>query len=901
MTRVLIVDDEPGIRETFQAFLENEGYDVVVAADFFEAESFFSSLPGEIDIVVADIILPQVDGMALLQRVRQIDENIPVIIVTGEPDVSTAAEAVRLGAYDYVAKPVTRKVLNRIVGRAAEKKHLLDDKRHLEAENQAYQTELEQRVAARTAELEQRNQELATLIEISRDVSATLDLPTVLKRVTRRAAQVCGAHRCTIFMLGPDGEMVTPLMSQFGDGRIDRKMWRLFRDTRYPVLVSQVPEIQQIVGERRSLFISDASASSLPVHWIEPFGIESLFGVPMIRKEQVVGVMWLDHVEKGKTFTAEHANLAMAIGAQATIAIENARLFAETGRRLTETRLLQEAMQATASTLDFDEVLTRTIETLHKVLGFPYLAFAVPDEQGTGLVLHPSRVGYASVMHLPMAGSVSGLVYQSGEPRNIPDVRESPHYFDGAPDVRSELTVPVKVGGRVVAVLNAESTRLAAFDEDDLRLFSAIAAQLGMVLESTHLYDETSRRLTEAGLIQEVILAATSTLDFDLVLERTVKALYRALKIDRLGFLLPDERGDTLVSHPSLVGFGREGFHIPIEESWIGLAYQTGQPVLVRDAAQRPAYPEQPPDICSALAVPVRVGNRILAVLHAESPQANAFSEDELNIFVTIAGQLGVALDNARLYQQLESQAAKLAQANEELKEINRLRTELVQNVGHELRTPLGLVKGYVALLLAGDLGEISDDQREALEVVNARTITLEHMIHDLTVLQIVPGEAAGLIPESLVEAARQAMVDFQIPAAKSNITFRDELPEELPLVQGNLEQLKLVFSHLVDNAIKFSPDGGTITVCAWADQEKVHASISDEGIGIPLKHRERIFERFYQVDGSASRRYGGMGVGLALVWEIVEIHAGTVVVESEPGKGSIFTVTLPRADRVDE
>ncbi len=739
MTRVLIVDDKLSIRETFQAFLEQGGYDVVVATDFFEAESFFSpsSPEGRVDVVVADVLFSHINGVALLQRVRRIDEDIPVIMIAGEPDVPTAVEAVRLGAYDYVAKPVTQEALNRIVGRAAEKKRLLDDNRRLEAANQAYQAELEERAAA-TAELEQRNRELATIIEIGRDVSATLDLIKVLKRVTQRAAQVCGAYRCTVFMVARDGETVIPLMSRFSDDCVDWEMWRLFQDARYPVAVSQVPELQQIIGEQRPLFISDASTSSLPAHWIESFELESLLGVPIISKEQVVGVMWFDHVQEGRGFTDRQVDLAMAIGAQAAIAIENARVFAE-----------------------------------------------------------------------------------------------------------------------------------------------------------------TDRRLVEARLIQEVMLAATSTLDFDLVLERTVKALHRALKIDRLGFLMPSEQGTMLVSHPSLVGFAGSMLRIPIKGSWVGQTFKIGQPVLVQDTTQQHNYFEQSPDVCSALAVPVRVGGRIVAVLHAESPRKGAFGEDELHLFITIAGQLGVALDSARLYQRLEAQAAKLSRANEELKKINRLRTELVQNVGHELRTPLGLVRGYVELLLTGELGDLVDNQREVLEVVSARALTLERMIHNLTVLQVAPRDAIALAPVSLAEAVRQALVDFRISAQKANVVFQDELPPELPLVLGNPDRLKLVFSHLVDNAIKFSPDGGTVTARAWTDWEMVYVSISDEGIGIPTEHQGRIFERFYQIDGSASRRFGGMGIGLALVWEVVEVHAGSVIVESEPGKGSTFTIALLRADKV--
>jgi len=145
VTRVLIVDDEPGIRETFQTILEDEGYDITTAADFFEAESALANHP--YDVVIADIILPRVNGLALLQRVREIDANIPVIMVTGEPNVATATDAVRHGAYDYIAKPLTPDVLILAVGRAVERKRLLDEKRRLEIENLAYQSDLERKVA----------------------------------------------------------------------------------------------------------------------------------------------------------------------------------------------------------------------------------------------------------------------------------------------------------------------------------------------------------------------------------------------------------------------------------------------------------------------------------------------------------------------------------------------------------------------------------------------------------------------------------------------------------------------------------------------------------------------------------------------------------------------------------
>jgi hypothetical protein len=218
----------------------------------------------------------------------------------------------------------------------------------------------------------------------------------------------------------------------------------------------------------------------------------------------------------------------------------------------------------------------------------------------------------------------------------------------------------------------------------------------------------------------------------------------------------------------------------------------------------------------------------------------------------------------------------------------------LVQNVSHELRTPLSLIKGYVELLIDGDLGRVLESQRAALQVIRERTASLSRLIHNLTMLQSVPREALTMAPVSLVEVIGQALEEFQKTARESGVVFCEELPEDLPLVLGDHDRLQLAFGHLVDNAIKFSPDGGVVALRGWIDGQTVCVSVADEGIGISPESLGRIFERFYQVDGSTRRRFGGMGIGLALVWEIIEVHGGSVRVESEPGEGSIFTVVLP-------
>jgi signal transduction histidine kinase len=586
------------------------------------------------------------------------------------------------------------------------------------------------------------------------------------------------------------------------------------------------------------------------------------------------------------------------------VAVEDGRPYITQQRRVRESHVLLDVASIVNSTLDLQAVLNlimdKAVELLQAEAGSLVLVDADSDELVFEVTAGPDSADLVGT-RLPPGTGVVGAVVQEGTPIVIREAQVDRRWYRGLDDrtefvTQSIIAVPMVNRGSTIGVIELLNRRDGVpFGGDDKRLLMAFAASAAVAIANARLYEEVRRRLAEAELVQEVALAAASTLDFDLVLERTVKALGRALHIGRLGFLLPDERDGTLVSHPSLVGFAQGAFRTPVEGSVAGQAYRTGQPVLVRDLAQEPTYLERAPEVRSALAVPVRVGDRVIAVLHAESPQVGTFGGDEVRLCITIAGHLGVTLENARLYQRLEAQTAELSQAYDELQEVDRLRTELVQNVSHELRTPLSLIQGYMELLVAGDLGPVHDNQRKALRTIQERVATLVRLVHNLTVLQTVPAEALALAPVSVVELVQHALAGFRRSAERAGILFQEELLAGLPLVLGDRERLESVFGHLIDNAIKFSPDGGTVTIRAWTDQEQVYVSVADEGIGIAPERLGRIFERFYQVDGTTTRRFGGMGVGLALVWEVVEAHGGTVAVESEPGEGSTFTVALPQ------
>jgi signal transduction histidine kinase len=251
---------------------------------------------------------------------------------------------------------------------------------------------------------------------------------------------------------------------------------------------------------------------------------------------------------------------------------------------------------------------------------------------------------------------------------------------------------------------------------------------------------------------------------------------------------------------------------------------------------------------------------------------------------------------NRGLEQRVHERTAELEAALTRLTEFNQLKANFVANVSHELRTPLTHIKGYNSLLTDETLGPTTPDQREALRVTAASIGRLEQLINDLIAYAAA---ARGELTVnrrfvSLAAVASQVIERLQPKAVKQHITLSVELPGTLPLVSADEEKLSWLLLQLVDNGLKFTPQAGQVTVSAAVRGELVLIAVRDTGIGIPEDRLDDIFEPFRQLDGSTTRRYGGTGLGLALVRQIVEAHGSEITVDSQVGQGSTFSFALP-------
>lgn len=251
---------------------------------------------------------------------------------------------------------------------------------------------------------------------------------------------------------------------------------------------------------------------------------------------------------------------------------------------------------------------------------------------------------------------------------------------------------------------------------------------------------------------------------------------------------------------------------------------------------------------------------------------------------------------NRHLEQRIQARTQELQNALEKLAELDQLKSNFISNVSHELRTPLTHLRGYLDLMVDGSLGSISEDQRLALEVMLRSEGRLEELIEELIQFTLASSEML-ILDLSIVDFSQlisQVISKMVSKAQRRSLTLEMELADPLPHIKGDRDKLAWVVMELVDNAVKFTPSGGRVKIAARQLDQTLCISVSDTGIGIPKDRLSEIFTPFHQLDNSVTRRYGGVGLGLALVKKIMEAHEASIKVQSVEGKGTRFEFRLP-------
>lgn len=391
-----------------------------------------------------------------------------------------------------------------------------------------------------------------------------------------------------------------------------------------------------------------------------------------------------------------------------------------------------------------------------------------------------------------------------------------------------------------------------------------------------------------------------STLDLPELLELIIKTAAKLVDAQTASIMLLDERTGELF-FAAATGESQEKLRkikVPLEGSIAGSIYSTGQPAIVDDVRddtrhytgvdQSISFHTQ-----SILGVPMQVRNRRIGVLEALNKFDRVpFDQEDVQVLFTMASHAAVAIENARL-------VARLQDANRRLSELDRLKSNFISIASHELRTPLMIVQGYASFLREQASAETSSD----LDMVLKGASKLQAVIDQMTNLNYLDARALTLTPKEFVlqdtinEVAREWLA---LAGAKQQM-LQLKLPASPVTIHGDPGKIALVLNNLLNNAVRFTAEGGHIEIAVAHHTGRVAVAVVDDGIGIPKDQLERIFEPFYQVEDHLVRHHGGLGLGLAIAREVVSQHGGRIWAESVEGHGSRFIFTLPIMMRTPE
>ena len=411
---------------------------------------------------------------------------------------------------------------------------------------------------------------------------------------------------------------------------------------------------------------------------------------------------------------------------------------------------------------------------------------------------------------------------------------------------------------------------------------------------------ETQERLLEKRLaalnrLVEVSLILNSTLEIKQLLRFIMDAATELADAEAASILLKDKNTNELVFTASSSGSVADliGRPVPLKGSIAGLILQDNRPVALDDVSRDPRHYRQMDEQIdfhtrSILGVPMRIKEDVVGVLEVVNKRSGSWTEEDGETLTILAAQAAIALENARLVEALQK-------AYDDLSQLDNLKNEFIAIASHELRTPLGIILGYASFLKDDAEGETG----ELAEMVFRSAVQLRGIIEQMTNLRYLKVGEAELVLEdvSVADLIRAACDDVARLAEAKGHHLDVRLPEGELQVRVDSYKFASALGNILNNAVKFTPDGGHITVEAFRKSSEVWITVHDDGIGIAPEHLEKIFEEFFQVEDHLTRRHGGMGLGLSIARALVQAHGGRIWAES-PGEnqGSTFYISLPLA-----
>jgi two-component system, NtrC family, sensor kinase len=704
-------------------------------------------------------------------------------------------------------------------------------------------------------------------------------------------------------------------------------------DHQYPQTPSRNFPLGQAVLDGAIVHVPDLQAAAeFSASVARQSGAGGQVAIPLLHQGRAVGGIGISRWRRGP-FPDNQIELLKTFAAQAVIAIENVRLFKELearNRDLTESLEQQtatsEILRAIAHTqTDAQPVFDTIVRSAARLCQAAMAAIFLTDGR---TLYHPANYGSAiealaavrSRFPRPLdRETVPGLAILTRSVIHVPDIEE-PSALAMVRDAgrllgfRSTVSVPMLREGEAVGTINVARREPGSFSDAEVTLLNTFADQAVIAIENVRLFTElqtSNRDLTTAldtqtatSDILRVISRSQTDVQpvFDAIVTSATSllrgyssALYRLAgdEIELVAFTSTGTVGDTALkaAYPRSVH----------SEDPNAQVVRNRLPLNIAEAQADPRLPEVTRAYAHARGwqslsvVPMLRHDEAIGAMAVTRRDPGGFTDDEIALLQTFADQAVIAIENVRLFTELQARTGELEQKSRQLEAASRHKSEFLANMSHELRTPLNAIIGFSEVLNERMFGELNEKQAEYLKDIYASGQHLLSLINDILDLSKI--EAGRMELEAadfdLPGAIDNALILVRERATRRGITLGRTIDEQLGTVRGDERKVKQVLLNLLSNALKFTPEGGRIDVSAHLHDGAAEIAVADTGVGIAPEDQEAIFEEFRQV-GTADKKVEGTGLGLALSRKFIELHGGRIWVKSELGKGSTFTFSIP-------
>ena len=758
-------------------------------------------------------------------------------------------------------------------------------------------------------ELQERNSELREALEHQTATAEVLgiisrsptDVQPVLDAIVESAARVCGIDDVLLRLREKDAMILRahfgPIPTARGEISIDEPQYHWMR-------------------EYGALHIPDVHAQN-EFPWIGSAGnFRTVLAAPLRQKEDLIGYLNARRTEV-RPFTPAQIKLLETFADQAVIALENVRLFNQLKESLEQQTATSEILGVIASSpTDIQPVLDTVAKNAARVCGATDATIFMQVDGDR----YRKVAGYGPAPGSPIGterplnrDSVAGRVIVDREAIHIDDFLEVAADYSASASpregYRSMLGAPLLREGAAIGAIGIRRMEVKPFSEKQIALLKTFADQAVIAIENVRLFQELEARTRELAqsvgelrALGEVSQAVSSTLDLEKVLSTIASHAVQLSGTDcgviyeydeseqefdlRASHRMEAEAVEILRAAPIHLGEGATGraatmrapVQVPDFSNEREFTGARARPLLIRLGYR------------SALSVPLLREQQIMGALTVWRRQSGEFKPEVVNLLQTFATQSALAIQNARLFREIEDKSKQIEAAN-------RHKSEFLANMSHELRTPLNAIIGFSEVLGERLFGELNEKQAEYTDDILSSGRHLLSLINEILDLSKV--EAGRMELElatfDLALAIDNARTFVRERATKHGINLDVTVDERLGDFVGDERKIKQILLNLLSNAVKFTPEGGRIGIKARQADGSVEISVSDTGIGIAPEDQPKIFEEFRQVGSDYSHKVEGTGLGLTLAKKFVELHGGKIWVDSEVGKGSTFTFTLPQ------